>query len=770
MRLLLLIIFLPLQLILILLLSLGEPVRFLLNLFPQRKPGIKESRPESCSLVMLNWNGLHLLKESIPALLDAVEKDGGHHQVLVVDNGSSDKSLEWLKENYPEVDILQLEKNLGFGPGNNLGVEAARNEIVILLNNDMIVRSDFLAPLLQGFSRPDIFAVTSQIHFPEGKRREETGATAAYFDKSYLHFTHLPVKSSHLKRGYLPVLWAGGGSSAFRRSMFLELGGFSDIYSPCYQEDVDLSFRAWSRGWHTLLAADSNVLHKHRSTSGRLFGDKKLTSMVEERKLWFIWLNLELKTLIPHFLFLPFSLTKWLSAGTYLKALRKLPLILLSRLRHPERVFRDQEILEWAEHPLLYLNRFRAERSAALEESRKLRILIVSAYLPHLGTHGGAGRVFQLMQRAAEKHEVSLITYIENEEDKKFLSQAEACCHRVVTVLRGRFRHSSWFPYEPFEEFNCDNFRNALEDLATECDYDIVHFEWTQMVEFSDLFPCTPKIVTEVEVNWAAHRTLVKVESNPIKKIKKYYDSLQTLYREAELCRKADRVVCVTEEDKNYLEGYVSPEKLLVVNTGVDLGYFSYSEQGKHPNAIVFVGAFRHSPNLDAMFYFYREIFPEVMQKCPDTHLYIVGSSPPDDIKELGLRENITVTGFVEDIRDYYRLAQVVIVPIRTGVGIRGKVLEGWAAGSAMVASSLACQGIRAEHGRNILIADNPADFARHTIRLLKNPEQCRPLAREGRATAEALYGWDTMGRQMIEEYENMSETLNLTERKKTVD
>jgi len=170
------------------------------------------------------------------------------------------------------------------------------------------------------------------------------------------------------------------------------------------------------------------------------------------------------------------------------------------------------------------------------------------------------------------------------------------------------------------------------------------------------------------------------------------------------------------------------------------------------------------------MFYFYREIFPEVMQKCPDTHLYIVGSSPPDDIKELGLRENITVTGFVEDIRDYYRLAQVVIVPIRTGVGIRGKVLEGWAAGSAMVASSLACQGIRAEHGRNILIADNPRDFAACTVELLRDPEKCSALSRNGRAVAEALYGWNTMGRKMIEEYENISETLKLSEREKTVD
>ena len=759
MRLPLLIIFLPLQLILMLLLFLAEPLRLLLNLFRSGQKAAGDFSTASCSLVMLNWNGLHLLRESIPALLEAVNITGGEHQVLVVDNGSTDKSVAWLEDNYPEVEILKLEKNLGFGAGNNLGVKAAANEIVVLLNNDMIVSSDFLDPLLRGFTGPDIFAVTSQVHFPDGKRREETGATAARFDKGYLHFTHLPIKNHHFTREYLPVLWAGGGSSAFRKSMFLALGGFSEIYSPCYQEDVDLSFRAWKRGWHSLVAADSNVLHKHRSTSNRLFSDKQLASLIEERKLWFIWINLELKTLLPHFLFLPLSLTKWIPIATYLRAIRKLPLILLSRMLMPSRIFSDREIMGWAEHPLLYLNRFRTERFAGPRESERLRILIVSAYLPHLGTHGGAGRVFQLMKRVAEKHEVTLIAYLEKEEDKQFLSQAESCCHRVETVFRGRFRHSSWFPYEPFEEFNCDSFRNSLEDLATESDYDIVHFEWTQMAEFSDLFPYTPKIITEVEVNWAAHRTMVAVEPNPIKKVKKYYDTLQTLYREAEFCAKADRVVCVTEDDKNYLQGYVANEKLLVIKTGVDLNYFSYSEQGKNPFAIVFVGAFRHSPNQDAMFYFYREIFPEIVERCPATHLFIVGSSPPDEIRELGLQENITVTGFVEDIRDYYRMAQVVVVPIRTGVGIRGKVLEGWAAGSAMVASSLACQGIKAEHGTNILIADNPADFARNTIELLNNHAKCAELARNGRNTAETQYGWDVMGREMIEEYEKLSRT-----------
>lgn len=754
-RLLLLIAFLPLQLLILLLFSLAGPFGFLRGLLLPTRLDRKGEAGGKCSLVMLNWNGLHLMRESIPALKEAVARDGRGHQILVVDNGSTDQSVTWLKENHPEVDILRLKENLGFGRGNNLGVEAAENEIVVLLNNDMIVSSDFLAPLLRGFSRPDTFAVTSQVFFQEGKRREETGATAARFDKGYLHFAHLPITEAHYRRNYLPVLWAGGGSTAFRRSMFLELGGFSDIYSPCYQEDVDLCYRAWLRGWHSLLAADSSVLHKHRSTSSGIFSKTELDTMVEERKLWFTWRNLELRNLAGHLILLPLSFTKWISPGTYAGALRRLPAILLSRMRQPARAFRDREIMEWAEHPLRYLNRFKRERFFGKPESRRLKILIVSAYLPHLGTHGGAGRVFQLMKRVAEKHEVTLITYIETERERAFLHQAEECCHRVIPILRGRFRSSSWFPYEPFEEFNCDSFRWALEGLAAAEDYDIVHFEWTQMAQFSEFFPFTPKVVTEVEVNWAAHRTMVAVEPNPLKKIRKYYNTLQTLYRESEQCAVADRVVCVTEEDKGYLAGFVSPEKLTVINTGVDLDYFSYSEEGKDPNAIVFVGAFRHSPNLDAMFYFYREIFPEIVEKCPGTHLYIVGSSPPDEILELGLNRNITVTGFVEDIRDYYRLARVVVVPIRTGVGIRGKVLEGWASGSAMVASPLACQGIKAEHDSNILIAGNPADFAKCTVELLSDPGKCIALAREGRATAEALYGWDVMGRQMVELYES---------------
>jgi len=194
------------------------------------------------------------------------------------------------------------------------------------------------------------------------------------------------------------------------------------------------------------------------------------------------------------------------------------------------------------------------------------------------------------------------------------------------------------------------------------------------------------------------------------------------------------------------------------VNTGVDTQYF---KPGYHrriePNSIAFVGAFRHQPNIDAMTYFCSEVFPLILDQIPSARLYIVGSSPPDVILRLARHPQIDVTGFVPDIRDYYRKAQVVVVPVRTGVGIRGKILEGWAAGKAMVATPVACLGIRAVHGENIMIGDSPRDLATWTVALLRSPDFCLKLAKAGRLTAERYYDWSQLGKQLVATYESLA-------------
>ncbi len=752
--------FLPFQLLLATLLALCDLARPFrakakrLNLAKNR--AIKR---DLCSIIVLNWNGRNLLQESLPALERAVEYTKKNHSILVVDNGSSDGSLAWLRHNHPHIQVLSLNKNLGFGEGNNRGVEAALHDIVVLVNNDMIVAQDFLPPLLEAFSDPQVFAVSSQILFPEDKRQEETGNTHAGFHWGRLHLSHQPIESHHYRRETLPVLWAGGGSSAFHRRRFLELGGFSSLFSPCYLEDTDLSYRAWRRGWKILLAAQSKVLHKHRSSSKFRFGEVELKEMVEQRKLWYLWKNFQLLSLVSHLLLFPFHLGADLSTRAYLGSLSQLPKILSRRSKEPSRTYSDRLLFRFFRDPLSYLNH--VSRSSDWNRNPScppLRILFVSAYLPYFGRHGGAGRVFQLLRRVAQKHQVSLITFLETRQEMEDLTQVIPYCNRVEVVYRRQFVPVSPFPYEPFEEFNCPNFRAKLREVLLEEDFDLVHFEWTQMAQFADLVPHASTLVTEVEVNWAAHYSQARLESSPLRKLRKLYNSLQTLYRELELCRKVDKIVCVTETDADYLRGYVDPSKVCVVNTGVDPEYFtSEPPEAAEPDALVFVGAFRHEPNIDAMLYFCQKIFPLVLRERPQTRLYIVGHAPPPSILELGVTPNIIVTGFVEDIRDYYRKAQVVIVPLRTGVGIRGKILEAWAAGKPVVATSVACLGIRACHGENILIADVADQFALWTLALLRQPEYSRRLGRAGRETAVQFYAWSSLGDQLVELYESMA-------------
>lgn len=752
-----LIILLPLQVILLVIFALCDLAWIIRSQLRKQNTGTTKPLSGLCSIIVLNWNGRELLAESIPKVLKAVEFDGEPHQVLVVDNGSTDGSVEWLRSTYPDVDILALERNLGFGEGNNQGVQAARHDAVVLLNNDMLVAEDFLSPLLKGLSDPGVFAVAGQVFFPEDKRREETGNTRGRFEWGYLHLSHEEVQPFHSIRKVIPVLWAGGGCSAFRRDRFLELGGFCDLFSPCYLEDTDLSYRAWRRGWKVLFAAESKVLHKHRASSSVRFEPHQLKSLIETRKLWYLWKNYQLRSLAAHFLLFPCNISKWLSMADYFSALGKLPRILWLRFLEPHRKVYDGTLRKWTHHPISYLNHFDADRaSKSRQEGSPARILVLSAYLPHLGTHGGAGRVFQLLKRTSVHHEITLIAFVEDEKDEAFLDQAERYCRRVEPVLRRRWDPVSVFPYEPFEEFNCRAFRRRLEQVLLEEDFDLAHFEWTQMGLYADLVGNVPKVLTEIEVNYAAHQTLIGVATGLIRKGRLYYNTLQTLYREVEMCKQVDRVVCVTDVDRDYLKGYVRSEKLRVINTGVDTRFFDYDPEGSVPGMIVFVGAFRHAPNVDAVHFFVEKIFPEILREESNAKFYVVGSSPPPEIQQFDQHPNITVTGFVEDIRPYYRQAQVVVVPLRTGVGIRGKILEGWSAGRAMVATPLACMGLGAEHGEDILIAEHVGDFAMWTVALLRNPDFCRRLGLKGRKKATDKYDWDIFGEQVAALYQEL--------------
>ena len=304
-----------------------------------RKGAVPLSPPQISKVTfqILNWDGRHLLEEFLPGVLEAA----GDHDVLVVDNGSTDGSVDFVRKRFPKVRVIQLDRNYGFSAGNNRGMEHARTDIVILLNNDMAVDRDFLKPLLVPFSDKSVFAVASQISMADpAKSRFETGKTRGRFESGLFYLWHDAIDPQEEQNAAVNVFWAGGGACAVDRRRFQLLGGFDSLYHPFYVEDTDLSYQAWKRGWKSVLAPESRVIHKHRGTSGPRFGDLFVNNTTRRNHYLFVWKNVtDLGMLKQHVVQLPrihgraiLQYGVAFEYRAYLRAVLRLPMAIRRRL------------------------------------------------------------------------------------------------------------------------------------------------------------------------------------------------------------------------------------------------------------------------------------------------------------------------------------------------------------------------------------------------------------------------------------------------------
>jgi GT2 family glycosyltransferase len=342
---------LPADALVAVLLLLAQAVAVPLTLFKRLPPPVRKPDVSSVTILILNWDGKHLLEEFLPSVLAGANG----HEILVVDNGSTDGSAQLLKSRFPQVRVLQLDRNYGFSVGNNRGIEQVNTDLVVFLNNDMSVDPGFLEPLLLPFADPAVFAVASQITVPDpAKSKQETGKTRARFERGLFYLWHDPVTLQDERRAALPVFWAGGGACAIDRRKFVALGGFDSLYHPFYVEDTDLSYQAWKRGWRSLFAPGSRVMHKHRATSGPRFGELFVNNTTRRNHYLFVWKNLtDFGMVIEHLATLPLihrrAITQYGAAfevRAYLRACLRLPVAIHRRLANAgSYVLGDRDVL-----------------------------------------------------------------------------------------------------------------------------------------------------------------------------------------------------------------------------------------------------------------------------------------------------------------------------------------------------------------------------------------------------------------------------------------
>lgn len=307
------------------------------------------------SIIIPTYNGKGLLEKYLETVIGALtfweahEKGQGKGEIIIVDDASTDGTSEWLQQQFPKIRILRNETNLRFAESCNRGVQAAKGDIVVLLNNDVEPDAEFLVPLLSYFGDQKVFAVGCR-EVNRLKGREVFGGRGVMaFKRGFVVHWRPEDQESH------ETSWVSAGNAAYRRDLWKKLGGFDRLFRPAYEEDRDLCWQALKAGYRLVFEPKARVQHDHETTNIKAFGRWQIALFSLKNQLLFVWKNLSDFYLLFHLLWLPYHLlltmirTRGIFLVSFFLAVVQLPEVLISR-RRASRLWKrsDEEILSIA--------------------------------------------------------------------------------------------------------------------------------------------------------------------------------------------------------------------------------------------------------------------------------------------------------------------------------------------------------------------------------------------------------------------------------------
>lgn len=293
------------------------------------------------SLIVLNYEGLEVLTSCVETLRTAMGPDD---ELIVVDNGSTDGSPEWLREQSDVRSVLLPENTYIFGL--NEGLAIARGRYVAFLNNDMTVEPGFVERSLACFTASDIFAVCPRILAGNGD--EQGSRTAGFWSRGILFYQSLDHSEESTS-----CFFAVGGQSFFDHAKLLEIGSIDPLLWPMYHEDIELSYRAWKRGWRIVYAPHAVAHHLGGRTSKKVFTPTDLRSFVRQNEFLMVWKNVtDRRLMAAHAAYLPARIAVAAArrdVGTlrgFSAAVRRIPQVRQARRRAKAHFRRsDREVL-----------------------------------------------------------------------------------------------------------------------------------------------------------------------------------------------------------------------------------------------------------------------------------------------------------------------------------------------------------------------------------------------------------------------------------------
>lgn len=403
-----------------------------------------------------------------------------------------------------------------------------------------------------------------------------------------------------------------------------------------------------------------------------------------------------------------------------------------------------------------------------------MKLLFLTPQFPYPPHQGTTIRNFHLLAGLAQRHDVALLSFADSSQ-VSHNTPLQELCYRIETVPAPPSRsisqrlHTTLFSTQPDMALRLPSrqFQAHLEKWLRTERFDVVQVEGIEMGPYALalrerrlLEDHTQLVFDDHNAEYVLQRRACLTDArHPQRWPAAAYSLMQWLklrrYERA-VCRAATQVVAVSEADARALRRLVPGLQPAVVPNGVDVDFFRPDparETHDQPVTLVFTGKMDFRPNVDAMLWFCDQILPRIWAARPDAQLIIVGREPHERVRALGERPNITVTGYVDDIRPFVAGAQVFVVPLRMGGGTRLKVLQAMAMGKAIVSTTIGAEGIAGHPGEHLLLADTPAEFATAVLTLLRDAERRRTLGHRARHLVEREYAWNAIVPRMDELY-----------------
>jgi glycosyltransferase involved in cell wall biosynthesis len=381
-----------------------------------------------------------------------------------------------------------------------------------------------------------------------------------------------------------------------------------------------------------------------------------------------------------------------------------------------------------------------------------------------------------VLRHLAERgHRITLATFVRPDEEQ-FLHALRDICAEVHPIPLTRSRLSDlgyliqgYLKGVPFlvERDNLPEMRALVNRITDSGSVDIIHADQFTMAQFSLRQTRTvPRIYDAHNATWKLVERTAANFPRPLRWLMGREIDLMKTY-ERSVIRSFEHTFTVTPIDKDFLLELFQEDKSAIsaqitsTPISVDCDKLQPVQRKSGSHHLVTLGTLHYPPNADGIRWFFNEVLPLVRQVLPDARLTIIGKNPPADFIAAAQQqpEVLTVTGYVPDLLPYFQDAAAIVVPVRSGGGMRVRILEAFAYGMPVLTTTAGLEGIDAANNTDVIVRDTPEDLAQAVCDLLKDPTQQEILAQNGRKLAEEKYHWKVALRMLDQVYERLVPT-----------